>query len=160
MNRYSRLSSIDMDSCPVSASPDFYSSSRHSPISSESCFPAGRADFLDMTSGLALTMQALYTGRDAGRVRIDVPGLLQLRRHQKSWGWGTGQTPKSSPKKKSPREKKNRLAGRPKHEIQNALKGRREGRPNHPVNHVFSAPACASIASFVVSAASVIKPGG
>lgn len=53
---------------------------------------------------------------------------LQLRRHQKSRGWGTGQTPKSSPKKKSPREK-NRLAGRPKTRDSECPQGSPRRRP-------------------------------
>jgi hypothetical protein len=100
------------------------------------------------------------TDRDAGRVRIDFP--LGDFFFGSFWGFGPFPNPAISDDVA--------IEGRPgtktgwlddqKHEIQNALKGRREGRPNHPVNHVFSAPACASIASFVVSAASVIKPGG
>lgn len=53
---------------------------------------------------------------------------LQLRRHQKSRGWGTGQTPESSPKKKSPREK-NRLAGRPKTRDSECPQGSPRRRP-------------------------------
>ena len=67
---------------------------------------------------------------------------LQLRRHQKSRGWGTGQTPKSSPKRNRP-EKKTGWLDDQKHEIQNALKGRREGHPNpSSQSHLFGPCLC------------------